>query len=484
MPIRGQRKFYITTPIYYVNDQPHIGHSYTTVAADVLARYHRIQNEEVFFSVGVDEHGAKIEEAAEKKGKTPKQLCDENSKIFEKVWQDLNISYDNFIRTTDPYHKKIVQKVLKILHNQKAVYKGVYKGLYCVGCEQYKTKSDLVNGKCPQHQTKPIVVEEENYILKLSQFESVLREKIKRDEFEIKPKERKKEILQFLKKGLQDVSVSRQSQKVKWGIPLPFDRAHTTYVWLDALLNYLTAVGWAGDPKELPNFWPPDLQLMSKDILRIHATIWPALLLVLNIPLPKKLFAHGYFTVNAQKMSKTIGNIIWPKEMIEKFGADGTRYLLLSACVFGRDGDVSREKLLKKYNADLANGLGNFSARVLTLAEKSNPKLKARVPGKIQDQNIKRIINATWKNYRQAMDEYKISRALEEVWGLIGFCDRYIGKEKPWEQRGNQLSVVQNLLNALSNIAEMLAPFLPETSEKILKQVKAKRKAAPLFPRA
>lgn len=473
-----KKKFYITTPIYYVNDQPHIGHSYTTIAADVLARYRRIQKDKVFFSVGVDEHGAKIEEAAEKKGKTPKQLCDENSKIFEKIWQDLNISYDNFIRTTDPYHKKIVQKVLKILYNQGIIYKGIYEGLYCVGCEQYKTKSDLVNGKCPEHQTKPMVVKEENYIFKLSQFENILREKIEKDEFEIRPKERKKEVLQFLKNGLQDISISRQ--RVKWGVVLPFDKAHTAYVWVDAFLNYLTVIGWDGNAKKFPKFWPPDLQLMSKDILRVHATIWPALLLALNIPLPKKLFVHGYFTIDTQKMSKTIGNVIWPNEMIEKFGVDGTRYLLLSACPFGRDGDISWEKLLEKYNADLAKGLGNLTARVITLTAK-NPPARSRysVSGGKVNKEIKKI----QKNYKQAMDEFKLNSALEEIWKLIGFCDRYIEKEKPWEQKDNQLSVINDLLIALSNIAEMLEPFLPETSEKILKQIKSKSKGKPLFPR-
>lgn len=477
---KSKRKFYITTPIYYVNDQPHIGHSYTTIAADVLSRYHRIQKEKVFFSVGVDEHGAKIEEAAKKTGKTPKQLCDANSKIFKKAWQDLNISYDGFIRTTNPYHKKIVQKVLKTLHDQGIIYKGTYEGLYCVGCEQYKTKSDLINGKCPDHQTKPMIIKEENYIFKLSQFENILRDKIEKDKFEIKPKERKKEVLQFLKKGLQDISVSRQ--RVKWGVVLPFDKSHTAYVWVDAFLNYLTVIGWDGNPKKLSNFWPPDLQLMSKDILRVHATIWPALLLALNIPLPKKLFVHGYFTINGQKMSKSIGNVILPNQMIDKFGNDGTRYLLLSACPFGRDGDISWEKLFERYNADLAKGLGNFAARTLALATSRGMKdIKQKDIAK--NQKVNKEIKKTWKNYKKAMDEIKFSVAMEEIWKLIGFCDKYIEKEKPWEQSENQLEVIQDLMIALSNIAEMLAPFLPHTSDKILKKIKSKSKGKPLFPR-
>ena len=484
------KRFFITTPIYYVNAQPHLGHSYTTIAADVLARYHRLQNKKVFFLTGTDEHGAKIEKVAQEANKSPQQLCNENSKLFKKAWQNLNISYDNFIRTTNSNHIKSVQRVLQILYDKKLVYKGTYKGLYCLGCEQYKTKSDLINGKCPDHQIKPEIIKEENYLFRLSQFENLLRKKIMSNEFEIKPEERKREVLGFLKKGLQDISISRQ--KIKWGIPLPFDKKHTTFVWVDAFLNYLTGLGWNGNPKNLPKFWSPDLQLMAKDVLRVHATIWPALLLALNIPLPKKLFIHGYFTIDGQKMSKSLGNVIRPEELVEKFGADAARYLLLSACSFGKDGDISWEKLFGKYNTDLASGLGNLVARIITMAIKT----KNREPRiKIKDQNleIKKVIQNSRQNYMKFLDSCKFDKALREIWKLISFCDRYIEKKRPWEKSKNRLSVINDLLIILTNITQILQPFLPETSEKIFKQLGVRlnnqewcfkvRKNKILFPR-
>lgn len=486
---RGKR-FFITTPIYYVNAQPHLGHSYTTIAADVLARYHRLQNKEVFFLTGTDEHGAKIEKAAQEANKSPRQLCNENAKLFKKAWQSLNISYDNFIRTTNSHHIKIVQKVLQILYDKKFIYKGTYEGLYCLGCEQYKTKSNLVNGKCPDHQIKPEIIKEENYLFRLSQFKNLLRKKIINNEFEIKPEERKREILGFLKKGLQDISISRQ--RIKWGIPLPFDKKHTTFVWVDAFLNYLTGLNWNGNPKNLPKFWPPDLQLMAKDVLRVHATIWPALLLALNIPVPKKLFIHGYFTIDGQKMSKSLGNVIHPEEMVEKLGVDATRYLLLSACSFGKDGDISWEKLFEKYNTDLASGLGNLVARIITMTVKTKNQ-EPRI--KIKDQNleIRKVIQTSWQNYEKFLNSCELDKALREIQELISFCDRYIEKKKPWEKSENRLSVINDLLIILTNITQMLQPFLPETSERIFKQLGARlssqewrfkvRKDKILFPR-
>lgn len=466
-----KKKFYITTPVYYINARPHLGHSYTTITADVLARYCRLQNKKVFFLTGTDEHGAKIEKTAQEKDKSPQQLCNENSKLFKRAWRNLNISYDNFIRTTNSDHIKAVQRVLQILYNKKLIYKGTYKGLYCLGCEQYKTKSDLINGKCPDHQIKPEIIKEENYLFKLSRFENLLRKKITSNEFEIKPEQRKREVLGFLKKGLQDISISRQ--KVKWGIPLPFDKKHTTFVWVDAFLSYLTGLGWNGNPENLPAFWPPDLQLMAKDILRVHASVWPALLLALEIPLPKKLLIHGYFTIDGQKMSKSLGNVIQPEELVEKFGADAARYLLLSSCSFGKDGDISWKKLFEKYNVDLAGGLGNLAARIITLAIKT----KNREPRiKIKDQNsaIKKVIQGTWRNYKRFLDLREFDKTLKEVWELISFCDRYIEKKKLWKKSENQLSAINDLLIILTNIAQMLQPFLPKTAGKISKQLGAK----------
>jgi len=484
-------KFYITTPIYYVNDRMHLGHAYTTIAADVLARYHRLKGEKVFFLTGTDEHGGKIEQTAERLNKTPKQLCDENSQKFKKAWQGLNISYDNFIRTTDVSHKKAVAKVLKILHEKGLIYKGVYKGLYCLGCEQYKTQTDLVDGKCPDHKTEPQVMEEESYLFKLSKFGKEIENRIKKDEFKIRPEERKPEILEFLKKGLKDISISRK--KVKWGIPLPFEPSLTAYVWVDAFLNYLTGLDWQGDPQKVSEFWPADVHLMAKDIFRVHATIWPALLLGLGLPLPKKLFIHGYFTIDGQKMSKSLGNVISPEQLIEKFGVDATRYLLLSSFSFGRDGDISWKKLEEKYDADLANGLGNLVSRILSLAESSGIKSEVLEIKEVKNTDFQKHIDKAQEKYKEALKEFKINDALASVWEVISFCDEYIEKNKLWKKSESQKTDILYLLYILGNIAELMGPFLPKTSDKILKQLGLKttkqnwifniEKGEPLFPR-
>lgn len=487
----AKKKFYITTPIYYVNDRVHLGHAYTTIAADVLARYHRLKGDKVFFLTGTDEHGAKIEEAAKGLNKSPRQLCDENSQRFKNGWQRLNISYDNFIRTTDVNHKKAISKALKVLHEKGLIYKGVYKGLYCLGCEQYKTKADLVDGKCPDHKIKPEVMEEESYLFKLSKFGKEIENRIKRDEFKIRPEERKPEILEFLKKGLKDISISRK--KVKWGIPLPFEPELTAYVWVDALLNYLTGLNWQGDARKIPEFWPAEVHLMAKDIFRVHATIWPALLLGLGISLPKKLFIHGYFTINGQKMSKSLGNVIWPEELIEKFGVDATRYLLLASFPFGRDGDISWKKLEEKYEADLAKGLGNLVARLLTLADKSEIKSEVLKIEEVKSTDFQKKIDEVQEKYKKTLEEFKLNEALASIWELISFCDEHIEKNKLWEKSKGQKTDILYLLYAVGSIANLLKPFLPEISEEVLKQLGSKenqnewifnvKKAPSLFPK-
>ena len=472
---QNQKKFYITTPIYYANAKPHIGSAYTTIAADVLARFHRIQGEDVFFLTGTDEHGAKIVQAAEKENKSPKEFCDEIAAEFQMTWDCLNISYNNFIRTTDEKHIAAVQKVLQILFEKNYIYKGEYKGLYCVGCEQFKTESDLVDGKCPDHQKEPEFLTEECYFFKLSKFQKDLLKKIEGNEFKIEPKERRNEILSFLKKeNLRDLAISRK--KIKWGVPLPFDKNHTAYVWVDAFLNYLTGLGWKGDLKNLPEHWPADVHLMSKDILRVHATIWPVILMALNLPLPKKLFIHGFFTIGGEKMSKSLGNVIYPEDMIKKFGVDGTRYLLLSICSFGRDGDISWEKLIEKYNADLANGIGNLIARVVSLAIKVKPARDGFAIGDAggsQNSKLNKIVNEAWNNYEKNFEEIKLSEILNIIWKFIGFCDKYIEKEKPWEIKDEKkkIEVIRNLLESLRQIAWMILPFMPETADKIFEQL-------------
>ncbi len=476
-------KFYITTPIYYINDRPHCGHAYTTVSADVSARYRRQKGDEVFFLTGTDEHGAKIEEASRKNNQNPKMFCDEKSRQFKKTWQILNISYDNFIRTTDPPHKKAVSQALETLFKKGIICKGGHEGLYCEGCEQYKSKRDLVNGKCLDHQRKPILLKEEGYLFKLSSFEKVLIQKIKNNEFLISPAGRKEEGLSFLKSGLKDISISRKN--VKWGIPLPFDKSFTAYVWIDAFLNYLTGLGWSGDPKNLSEFWPPDVQLMSKDILRVHATIWPALLLGLGIPLPKQIMVHGFFTFNGQKMSKSLGNVIWPEELAEKFSSDGARYLLASALAFGQDGDISWQKFTKKYNSDLANGVGNLFERILTMARNYDYNYD-------DDHNaeIKNFQKKTDAVYTEKMNNYQLYEALAVVFSFVKKLDQYINANEPWRLIENKNPEAKKNLTTLifgiKNIISWLKPFMPskmEQAENYFQKLEPESKKLNLFPR-
>ena len=505
-----KNKFYITTPIYYVNADPHIGSAYTTIAADVLARYHRMINDEVFFLTGTDEHGAKIEEKAKEAGMEPQKFVDEIAAKFEFAWDELNISNDNFIRTTDLRHKKAVQNSLQHLYDKGDIYLGKYEGLYCRGCEQYKSEKDLVNGKCPDHNKKPEKTSEEGYMFKMSKYSEKILKKIKSDEFKIMPASRKNEILNFYKGGLKDIAFSRKN--VKWGIPLPWDKGHTAYVWADAFLNYLTGVNWSGAVGarhgaclQFKEYWPTDLHLMSKDILRVHSTIWPAMLLALDLPLPKQLFIHGFFLVDGKKMSKSLGNIIAPSDMVKKYGVDGARYLLMSATPFGHDGDVSFEKFDEKYNADLANGVGNLVSRTTTMVEnyfdgKLHEINKEHTEGLKLDiildqydpdniialntdrigQIIHRSIEDIFKEeldliYKESFFELKIDQSLESVFRLVRKCDKYINQYKPFklikEDKEKTAGVLYNCLEGIRIIAWMLLPFMPDTAKKIWLQL-------------
>ena len=466
----AQQKFYITTPIYYANNKPHIGHAYTTIAADVLVRYHRMRGEKTYFLTGTDEHGAKIQEIANKLGQTPKDFVDNISSAFAFAWDTLNISNDYFIRTTDPKHEKVVQLVLTELYNKKYIYKGQYEALYCVGCEQYKTQADLVNGKCPDHQREPEIHSEEAYLFKLSAFQDELLKRIKNDQLKIGPEARKNEIISFYEKeGLKDVAFSRRKEKVSWGIELPFDKNHTCYVWIDAFLNYLTGLGWTGENFKRQaenlklNFWPPDVQLMSKDIMRVHATIWPALLLALDLDLPKQIFIHGYFTINGQKMSKTLGNVVDPVEVAQKYSPDVLRYFLLREIPFGRDGDFSFKRLEERYEADLANGLGNLVARILKMAEKYT---ESKVP-EIAPTHLVNI----WKSYENYFTALELDQVLEIIWSFIKELDRFIDSEQPWilaKINDKRLkNVIYVLLESLRHLAWQIWPFMPKTSETI-----------------
>lgn len=462
------KKFYITTPIYYVNMDPHLGGAYATVAADVLARYHRAKGEQVFFLTGTDEHGAKIVEAAAKNNKTPKEFADQIAAKYQLVWDELQISNDNFIRTTDPQHEKIVAAIVQRLYDKGFIYKGPYSGLYCVGCESYYTEKELVDGKCPYHQTAPIQLSEECYFFKLSGFQEPLMKLIDAGDWVIEPKKRRNEVLGFLKtEKLKDLAISRAKAKMNWGITLPWDKNYVLYVWIDALLNYLTGLKWNGDFNKVPEFWPPDIQLMAQDILRFHAVVWPAVLLALEIPLPKKLFITGFFTINGQKMSKSLGNVIDPHEVIKIFGSDAARYLLLSLFPFGQDGDVSMEKFYDKYSANLASGLGNLVSRIITLAQKQDAVYEFS-----ENESFQAKTSETWAGYERAFSALALEQALAIIQGLSSFCDKYIEETKPWQLLKIDIDkfkkVIYNLLEGLRHLAWLISPFMPEVSEKIL----------------
>jgi methionyl-tRNA synthetase len=478
------RRFYITTPIYYVNDKPHLGHTYTTVAADVLARYHSMAGDKTFFSTGTDEHGAKIEKKAEENNENVEEFVNRIAAEFQFAWDELEISYNfmgDFIRTSEKRHTEPVKKALQYLYDKGDIYTGVHEGWYCQGCEQYKTEGDLVEGnKCPDHGTEVEWVSEETYMFKMSAYAEQLLEKIEKDELKIRPLEKKNEVVSFYKnQGLHDISFSRKN--VKWGIPLPFDESHTAYVWADAFLNYLTVLGWDGDPKNKPEMWPPELQLMSKDILRVHATIWPAMLLALGLPLPKQMFVHGFFLVDGQKMSKSIGNVVAPADLINKYGADGARYLLMSATTFGHDGDINWNRFDERYNADLANGLGNLLNRVVSLTDKyiegSIPKLPSS-DNDLQVQGVEGVeksfsqdISDTWEKYRESLDHVRPDEALRHINELLSHCDKHINALKLWQlaKENNQEAAkhLYCLAETLRQIGWMIIPFMPGSTSYI-----------------
>jgi len=466
--------YYVTTPIYYVNDVPHIGNSYTTIAADILARWNRISGKKVFFLTGTDEHGAKIEEAARHQGLTPKQLCDKIAPRYTDTWKKLNISNDYFIRTTDKLHETFVKKFISKLKRHGDIYKGKYEGLYCSGCEKFITETDLVGGRCILHSDKePIASTEENYFFKLSKYRKILIDAITNPKskyhYEILPEERKNEILNRLNEGLQDVSLSRAN--VKWGITLPWDKEHTIYVWVDALLNYLSAL----EINKNKRFWPADVHLMAKDILWFHAVIWPAILISAGEKLPKKIFAHGFITINGQKISKSLGNIIDPIAFTEKYDVDSLRYYLLREIVFGYDGDFSEDEFVKRVNGDLADGLGNLLNRTLVLIEKTS---KGLIKKSEPEKRILEHINKTIELCNKNINEFKFNIVLENIWTLVATLNKYITDEKPWETKDNKhvQKITYNLVEGLRVIGILLYPFLPTTAEKIFEQLGLKTK--------
>lgn len=461
---------YITTPIYYVNDKPHIGHAYTTIAADVLARHFKSKNDNTFFLTGTDEHGAKIAAAAQKAGKQPQEFVDYHAATFQKTWEALNIEYSKFIRTSDSEHEKVVTEFVANLKQAGFVEKRKYSGLYCIGCEKYLSENDLVNGLCPDHKTKPVEQSEENYFFLLSKFQDKLIKAIEKRELEIKPGARRNEVLGKLRLGLEDVSISRAS--VKWGIPFPGDSSQTIYVWVDALINYYSATRIYKDLEDWRKH-PADVHLMAKDILWFHAVIWPAMLMALKLPLPKMVFAHGFFTISGEKMSKSRGNVLDPIELSAKYGADALRYALLREFPFGEDGDFSEETLKKRYESDLANSLGNLLQRVLVMINKYNINIKSSAKG---------IGIAV----RSEIESLHFDSALILVWDSLHKGNENIDKEKPWELAKSNTAKLQSVLhseyNRLTTVADALEPFMPSTAKEIKRQLK-ELDPKPLFPK-
>lgn len=457
--------FYVTTAIDYVTDPPHIGHAYEKIAADILSRYWRKRGVEVFFLTGTDEHGQKIAQAAEKNGLPPKKFVDEMSMKYQAAWSALEIKYDNFIRTTDPEHEKYVQSFVQKLYDIGDIYKDRYEGLYCVGCEEYKVPKELIEGKfCPVHKTKCQGVYEDVYFFKLSKYQNLIVEIIKKDKIKIEPQAKKNEITKFLtSQKLQDLAISRS--KVEWGIPVPWDKSQTIYVWVDALLNYIT--GSRGN-------WPPYLHLIGKDIFRFHCIIWPALLLAAGIELPRKIFIHGFLTVGGEKLSKTRGNVINPLEIVKVYGVDALRYFLFREVPFGQDGDFSIERFEKRYKADLANDLGNLVQRTIIMANKYQIKWTYKLVGK------------PFHQIDRAIENLEFHQALEWIWQMITEANQKIDIEKPWalakEDPKKLNEVISQLLETLSHIAFIIDPFMPETSWSIVEQLKS-RKPYVLFPR-
>lgn len=471
---------YITTPIYYINDKPHIGHAYTTIAADVLARYFRNRNQKLFFLTGTDEHGQKVARAAKKAGLEPKDFADKISADYQEAWRKLEISNDFFIRTTDPAHEKFVAKFLENLYRKGDIYKDVYEGLYCVDCEAYLSKDDLVDGKCLTHNRVPQKIREEVYFFKLSKYEDHLKKIIKTDVFKISPPERKNEVLSFINQGLKDVAISRS--KVKWGIKLPWDKKQVFYVWIDALLNYLSAQEMAG-----VKAWPPTIQLMAKDILRFHAIIWPALLSAQELTFPKEIFVHGYFTVDGKKMSKTLRNVIDPTELAQKYGVGTVRYALLREFPFGEDGDFSEKKLIERHNSELADNLGNLLQRTLTMIN----RFKVKIDPKYREFRSNRQIE-------EKIESLDFQGAIAEINRILSGANAYIEKQKPWQLAEDAKKVKEmgletdeskkfsetfiHLISTLHCVAYYLDPFMPNEILEVKKQLKS-LKPKPIFPK-
>ncbi|HSV90998.1 MAG TPA: methionine--tRNA ligase [Nitrospiraceae bacterium] len=450
--------FYITTPIYYVNDVPHIGHAYTTIAADVLARYWRLRGRDVFFLTGLDEHGQKVQQAAAKAGVDPQAHCDKLTPQFQKLWERLNITNDAFIRTTDPPHKFVVQRYLQELHDKKLIYQDSYTGWYCTYDERFWTEKDVTDGVCPDCKRPVEQLSERNYFFKMGQYQDRLIDHIKQHPNFIRTESRRNEVLGFLTtQKLGDLSISRPKSRLSWGIEIPFDTGYVTYVWFDALVNYVSALEYLPEKPSFNQFWPANIHLVGKDILTTHAVYWSTMLMALNLPLPDTIFAHGWWTVDGEKMSKSRGNVVDPNKMVDAFGADAFRYFLLREVPFGQDGDFSREAMVMRINSDLANGLGNLLSRTLTLIERTQAG-QVPVPGKTRaaerdlQQATVALLNEVLPRH---IEQLEFSKALEAIWQVVQIANQYVDKTAPWTLAKNK-SDADQLRTILYHMAETL----------------------------
>ena len=474
-----KKKYYITTAIAYTSRKPHIGNSYEVVMTDALARYKRLQGYDVFFLTGTDEHGQKIEEYAKNAGVTPKEYVDKVSGEIKDICRILNISYDHFIRTTDDYHEKAVQKIFRKLYEQGDIYKGSYEGMYCTPCESFWTEAQLIDGKCPDCGREVKKAEEEAYFLKLSKYQKQLEDYIENNPDFIYPEQRKKEMVNnFIKPGLQDLCVSRTS--FKWGIPVDFDKGHIVYVWIDALSNYITALGYSpdGSGENYKKYWPADVHVIGKDILRFHTIYWPVMLMALGEPIPKQVFAHPWLLFGADKMSKSKGNVIYADDLVNLIGVDAVRYYLMSEMPYTSDGSITYETVFERYNSDLANTLGNLVNRTVAMSNKYfDGEIKAPSAYEAVDGELKAAAIKAVSELERLLGEYRMSDALDSVMSLARRSNKYIDETAPWvlakdEGTKERLgTVLYNLLECIRYIAVLISPFMPETAEKIFEQI-------------